>query len=419
MHGREARRRLVVLGLALIVALGTGVAVASAAPISVACETADTTLTVSAFSVYDSPYGRFIDGIISNETTVAVKDIRVDASFAESTSITGRDWVDGTLSPGEWASFHMDWPCSAVETWVPELAAGGRAVADDWDVPLKVDGIKLVSVNFETGMRSYVATITNDGAFAVSGIRLDGVERVDGEFLDTLLWWCTPEKLAPGESGKVELHSKAATTGTPVPELMAFGKERPTITLGYDTLEPYYGSNITFTLSLRDKTGQLITGWRTLKLYASCDRQDWWYKPLETETGYAIVRVAPPKPLYYRATFWGDERYGPTHSDVKYAQPKDVATIAAPGSVDAGQRFAAKGRMNGGTASAGKPVKVIAYRYSSSYRKWVTVASYSTSADYMGRFSRTLAFGTAGKWRVRGYRAGVGYTPYDYVSVTR
>lgn len=438
MHPAIDRIRSSALPLAIVAAIAVALLVGLGSQPQQArgCATPETTLTVSALASYDSPYGRYIDGIVVNETTRTVNASQFVAKWAEAPARVDEGWISGTLSPGEWTTFRMCWPLGVPSSWTPTATAGGWNADRDWEIPLRVESVTPVSpagvsqardggrdgargAPWVAPQRSYVATITNDSSVTVSAIEVQGVERVDGTFLDAVFAGCAPDFLEPGESAQIEFFGKAETTGTPVVEVVAWGKERPVITLSADDLRPYYGSPIALRMELRTGAGNLITGQRTLKIYYFTEALGWRYTHYGTTTGVVVANKWPEDPTDYRATFWGDDRWGETHSAVLHASPRDIAKIDVPDEVRAESYFKARGRMNGGADSAGKAVELRTYRYSTVYKKWVAKGTYTTTADKAGGFYRSIALGRSGRWRVRAWRTGVGYTPYDYVYAKR
>jgi len=395
-------------------------------PMRTACEPA-IELSVEATAAYDSAYGRYLDGIISNDSTVNVGCPVVEVSWLEDADRVERVWprADG-MKPGDWTAFHLSWPDDVPVGWTPIVTAGGYQT-ERTALRLRVDEVvQLVPegaiapqcVEADPNLRSYVATVTNDAAFPVSSIELIGAEW-DGESLVDAVWsWDEPCVLQPGESARIEFHGKAPTSGSPVPDVFVEARERPVITLDADTLAPYYGSPITFTLKLTNSAGEPLAGCRTLKLFYSADQRCWSYVPRQTETGTAVIRFTPAKPLYFKALYWGDDTYGMTESAVIRVVPRVVNTDPnAPEKVEADRKFRVHGRVSAGAKSAGKPVYLRLYRYSHTYDKWVYKASVKTTADSAGRYSRSMTLSKRGSWKVRAYRSGAGYSGYERFKV--
>jgi len=425
--------RAVVVGLAAALVVGlAGVATPAQAfeplgRMKATCEPA-IALSVEATAAYDSAYGRYLDGIISNESTVNVNSPVVEVTWLEDAERVDKVWprADGML-PGQWTAFHLCWPEDVPAEWTPIVSAAGYQT-DRTALRLRVDAISEASGGevseatyeepAEPDSRSYVATVTNDADFPVSSIELVGAEW-DGEtFVDATFASCEPEVLAPGQSAQIEFFGKAPSDGSPVPDIFVEARERPSITLDADNLTPYYGTPITFTLKLSDGAGDPIVGWRTLKLFYSADKKCWKYVPRETQTGTAVVKFAPDKPLYFKALFWGDDQYGMTESAIVRAVPK-VANAApdAPSAVEEDHAFKVTGRMSAGAKSAGALVYVKMYRYSRTKGQWVYKGCAKATPDAAGRYVRSLNLPTTGSWKLRGYRSGVGYSRYEYVKV--
>jgi len=181
MDIRSARLRLVVAGLAATLVIGfasvasPAYAMRAAGTMRAQCDPT-VALSVEATAAYDSAYGRFLDGIISNDSTVTVESPVVQIGWAEDAERVDYVWPRGdALEPGQWTAFHLCWPDDVPAGWTPIVSAGGHQT-DRTSLRLRVDAISEAAVNDETGMRSYVATVTNDAAFPVSSIELVGVE---------------------------------------------------------------------------------------------------------------------------------------------------------------------------------------------------------------------------------------------------
>ncbi len=425
MQSRSRRFRVAVAGLVAcsVVALAGLASPAYAAPMRATCEP-EIALSVEATAAYDYGESRYLDGIISNDSTVNVNCPVVQVTWLEDDADrVERAWprADG-MRPGDWTAFHLSWPKSVPSTWTAVVTAGGyrtdrTALRLQVEDPLALGGDKLSALTVDPGseMRSYVATVTNTAAFPVSSIELIGGEWEGGTFVDAVWSWDEPSVLQPGESEQIQFHAKAPTAGTPEPDIFVEARERPVITLRADTLAPYYGSAITFTLKLTDVGGAPITGGRTLKLFYSADKQCWNYVPQQTDTGTAVIKFVPDKPLYFKALYWGDDRYGMTESAIVKAVPRVANTDPdAPEKVEVGRKFKVHGRVCGGAKSAGKPVYLRLYRYSHARDKWVYKGSVKTTADSAGRYTRSLRLSSRGSWKMRTYRAGVGYSGYEH-----
>ncbi len=428
MQSRSRRFRVAVAGLAacLVVALAGLASPAYGGSVQDVCDKG-VALSVEATAAYDYGDARYLDGIISNESTVNVNCPVVEVTWLEDPQ---RDpekaWprADG-MTPGDWTTFHLSWPESVPTTWTAVVTACGYQT-DRTALRLRVDAvsklggdantISALTVDPTPELRSYVATVTNTAAFPVSSIELIGVERNGANFVDAVWSWDAPAVLQPGQSAQIEFHAKAPTSGAPVPDVFVEARKRPVIRLRANTLTPYYGTPIAFTLKLTDPAGALITGGRTLKLFYSADKDHWKYVPKETETGVAVVKFAPDKPMYFKALYWGDGEWGMSESAVVRAVPKVVAAApSAPSVVDSDKRFKVRGRMSAGAKSAGRPVYLRLHRYSPSQGKWVYKGSVKATPDSAGRFTRSVVLSTGGRWKMRAYRRGVGNSKFEYL----
>jgi hypothetical protein len=85
--------------------------------------------------------------------------------------------------------------------------------------------------------------------------------------------------------------------------------------------------------------------------------------------------------------------------------------------VRARKSFFVRGRMCAGATSGTKPVVLITERKKGS--KWVKTASTTASTDSAGRYKKSVKLSSAGTYRIRAYRAGVGYTPYKSLKVRK
>lgn len=420
--------------LVIAVAIVVGPAHVRGLPSSqaMACETG-VELSVEATAAYDSAYGRYLDGIISNDSTVTVTSPVVKVTWVSGADeASAQQYEDGdgseapeetvwprgdAMAPGQWTAFHVKWPESVPTTWTPVITAGGHLGVGE-ALRLRVDGISAAEVDPDTGMRTYTATVTNDKAFPVSSIEIVGAEWDGDTFVDATFSWDEPDKLAPGQSTTMEFHGKAPAGAGVAPEIFVEARERPVITLGYDTLEPVYGSPITFTLKLTRADGSPLVGHRTLKLFYSADEDDWKYVPAQTKTGVATITFTPDKPMYFKALYWGDGRYGMTDSAVVYAVPKVANTRPkAPETVRRNHRFTVKGRMSAGAKSAGKPVAIKVYRFNSVSDEWVYKTTVKTTPDAAGRYAKALQLKRQGSFKLKAYRSGVGYSKSEFLKV--
>jgi hypothetical protein len=246
-----------------------------------ACHHADTMLTVGPVSIYDSSYGRALDGIITNGTSVTVSGVRVLVRWVEDEDRVQEVWVGGVLSPDESTTFRYEWPEGVPEGWTPIVEASGYEGATDYDVVLTVDSIEQIipdvvedtgaKIACETGTpaRRYTAQVTNNSTVPVSAVDVVGGEWLADELVDVVDPEDCPEFIGPGESATIGFYGRASSPETPTPEVVVLAKERPRITLACEDLTPGYGTTISMVAALRKNSGALLTGGRTLKVYDS------------------------------------------------------------------------------------------------------------------------------------------------------
>jgi hypothetical protein len=380
-----------------------------------ACST-EVPLTLGASVTYDSPYGRFIDGMIYNATpqTVVCPWVRV-------TWPGGRQdiaWPEtGRLSNGDWTTFHFAWPSSVPLTAVPVLEAFSEP-GTDGRIELTVGTPTGPVRDLDTGKRTWEVVVTNGSAVPVSGIELFGTEFLYGSFHDALFEACGPDALAPGESATFTLYGKNPTPGAVnVAYLAAFGYEQPVVTLVASSTTPVSGQPVWFRIALSRGDGSPITGGRTLKLYSSTDGADWYkHQYVYTDTGYAYVSLVPGGPTYFRGTFWGDGEFGSAHSAPVYVVPVGAPPApTTPATVKTRKYFTIAGTMRAETPAASRSVTVRCYRKIG--RRWVFRARYVTSADQYGEYAKRVVLKQRGYWRIRAYRPGIGYSAYRYMRV--
>jgi hypothetical protein len=410
------RTRLVAALLIGTLALIIPASSAFAGSLSAACST-EVPLRLGASATYDSPYGRFIDGMIYNDTTRTVvcpwvrvtwPDGRQDIAWPE----TGR-----LAASGGWTTFHFAWPAAVPVTAVPVLEPFSEPGTDP-RVALSVGTPSGPVRDTATGKRTWEVVVTNGSGVAVSGIELFGSEFLYGSFHDALFEACGPDSLDPGASATYTLYGKNPTPGAVnVAYLAAFGCEQPTVTLTAGATSPASGEPVWFRMELRDSVGSLLTGGRTLKLYSSADGVD-WYKDqyVWTDTGVAYVALVPGGPTYYRATFWGDGEYGSAHSAPVYVLPVGGPPApVAPATVKSRRFFTLTGVMRAETPAAGPTVTVRCYRKVG--RRWIQKATFAASADQYGEYAKRVVLKQRGYWRIRAYRPGIGYSAYRYLRV--
>jgi hypothetical protein len=185
-----------------------------------------------------------------------------------------------------------------------------------------------------------------------------------------------------------------------------------------DTTTPVVGSPVTFTIDLAHGDGSPVTGAQTVKLLAKsgeCWRE---VDSFDAETGSVQAVVTPNRPTSFKAVFEGDGSLGEARSQTVVVTPQTIdGAPVAPGKVKARHAFKVRGRIDGGADSAGKPVTVIAERKSGSH--WSKAASLKTKADSQGRYSASIKLSSAGTYRIRAYRAGVGYSHSKSLQVTK
>jgi hypothetical protein len=389
---------------------------AFAGSITSACSTA-VPLRLGASLAYDSAYGRYLDGIIYNDTvqTIVCPWVRVtwwpgheDIAWPE----TGR------LSPGDWTTFHLAWPCDIPLSAVPLAVEPFSEPGTDARIALTVGTPTGPVRDPGTGKRVWEVVVTNPSTATVSGIELFGAEFLYGSFHDALFDACGPESLAPGESATYALYGKNPTSGAVNIEfLAAFGYEQPVVTLAVDSASPASGDPVRFRMELRRADGTLIMGGRTLKLYSSADGVD-WYKDqyVWTDTGVADVSLVPGGPTYYRATFWGDGVYGSAHSAPLYVTPVGGPPApVTPATVKVRKSFVLCGTMRAETPASSSLVTVRCYRKVG--RRWSLKATFKAAADPYGEYAKRVVLKQRGSWRIRAYRPGIGYSAYRYMRV--
>lgn len=417
-------RRVVAAFTAVVLVVGmvslTGVGTAGA------CEELQIKLPGTAVS-YNADGDRFVDGVVTNDTSQTLTPTRVRVSWAERPwRVVDEGICSGPLAPGEWTSFHLDRPCGIAATWTPVVQ--GYALPSDADartLSLTVSNVSDPTTD-DAGVRTYTVTVTNDNAVPVSSLDVDAVERTadaSGALVDALDSCGLPDSLAPGASADFTVSGAAPSDGTPVTDIHVSGLEQPALSLSADTTSPVLGSRVTFQLNLTHADGSAATGSRTLQLLASKNGEDWCdnSRCIETDTGGATATVRAERPMYYKAVYWGGDDLGCAESAVIYVEPQVDSNAPsapdAPGVVRAHHKFKISGRCWSGVKNAGKTITIIAERKKGS--KWSKVASVKTTANGSGTYSKSVQLGSAGTYRIRAYREGVGYTPYRSLKVTK
>ena len=363
---------------------------------------------------------RYLDGVITNDTTVSVAPEKVMVSFAENPRYVREEWVcSPPLAPGEWVSFHLDWPKSVPATWTPVVESLGSPTSQS-ALSLTVNSVSEATTD-EAGIRTYTVSVTNPNAFPVADVDVVGIEKdaASSDFVDALDSCDVPGAIGPGETAEFTVRGSSPWPGVLAADLHVTAFEQPTVTLSADTLSPVYGSPVTFQLSLTHSDGTPVVGGRTLTLLASADGEDWHdIRCVDTNTGSATVKAWPGRPLHYKAAYWSGDGLACAESDAVFVKPKVAAGApGVPATVRAKHAFKVRGRLNAGDKSTGKQVKIIAQRKKGS--TWVKGTTVTVSADSAGNYSKNVKLSSAGTYRVRAYRAGVGYTPYRAVKVRR
>jgi hypothetical protein len=385
-----------------------------------ACEELQVKVSATARG-YDAGDARYLDGIVTNDTTQTLMPTYVKVGWVEDARRTSDEWIcSAPLKPGEWTAFHADWPCGIPTTWTPVVSGyAWPSDAEDKMLELTVDSIGPASVG-ENGSRTYPVRVTNNNSVPVSSLQAVGVERdaSTADFVDALVS-CEPDALAVGQSATFDVTGLAPWGNVVSADLHVSALEKPTITLAASTTSPSYGSPVTFTLSLSHADGSAAVGCRTLKLFSSTDGEEWCdYTCYDTGTGTAVGIVTPDAPTYYKAVYWGGDDLGCAESDVVFVTPQVTATTpSVPASVRARRSFKVSGRMSAGAKSKGKPVVIITQRMRGS--KVVGSSRVTATADSAGRYKKSVKLTSAGTYRIRAYRAGVGYTRYKTLKVKK
>jgi hypothetical protein len=417
---RTRTRRAFAVGVAALLALTSitfAVPGAVAAPaLGVSGIHSTVPVLVYRTAAYDSAYGRFYDGIISNTESITVSGTWIKIGWAEDPLREDCAWPEtDRLDPGDWSTFHFSWPADVPTTWTPEPVAWASP-GTNGQFDLSVSGMTGPVVDSGTGMRTWTATVTNSTAVTVSGIDVLGYEAVSGTLLDALFSWCAPESLAPGESAQIQFHGKAASPDVPTPYVRALGTEAPVITLAASTLTPVPGTPVAFRIELRRSDGSLVTGSRTLKIYYSTDQSDWKYVYFDTDTGIVDTTLVPAGPTYYKSKFWGDGELGTAESAVLRVTPAGAPVApVTPSVVRRSKIFRVGGVLPAVGARPGATVTVQCQRKVG--RRWVVRASIRAYPDATGQYAKRISLKQRGSWRIRGYRAGIGYSAYRYLRV--
>lgn len=416
--GPKWRRLLAAVTAALFVASIAPLAAPAAAG---ACE--ENQIAIAAIARgYDSPYGRFLDGVVTNDSSVTVTVDRVDIAWAEDADRVDQEWVGcALLAPGEWTTFHDCWPDEVPATWTPNPHGVAYPAGDDAVAPLALQLDGVTGPVDDEGIRVYTATVTNTATFTVSDVDLVGreLDATSSAFVDSLFSWDMPDSIAPGASVEIPVRGKSPWDGELSAEMRFTALEQPVITLTPSTLQPFYGSPVAMQIDLRHEDGSPVLGEQTVKIFRSIDGQEWRdYKCYETDSGSVSAFVTPERPTYYKAVFWGGDGLGCAESDVVRIEPK-VAAIAptVPSLVHAARPFPVRGRMCAGAKSDGKRVVVFAEKRVGG--SWKRRSSFSASANAAGSYRVSVKLASGGTWRIRAFRSGAGYSPYRKLSVRR
>lgn len=368
---------------------------------------------------YDVPGdGRYIDGIATNDTSVSVVPEKVRISFVESPSTYTEAWICGNpLAPGQWMSFHVDWPRGISAAWTPVVECDAYQTTRS-TLRLTVNSVTSATPECDEE-RAWTVSVTNPNDFPVADIDVVGVEKEGATFVDTLEG-CEPGSIGPHETAEITVKGYSEWANPVTTDVYVTALEQPTVTISADTLAPVYGSPVTFTLKMTHADGTPVTGGRHLKLLASagpdaegCDnwhivRYEW------TDNGTVVLKAWPGRPLYYKAAYWDGNDFSCAESDALKVVPRVAAAVpSVPAAVHVRKPFKVAGRLNAGDKSAGKPVKIIAERKRGS--RWVKSVTVTTKANSTGNYAKNIKLSRTGTYRVRAYRAGVGYTKYRTV----
>jgi hypothetical protein len=413
-HGK----RVSVAFTALVLSMAVGMLAVPA--LAGACEEATVTIpAVARGYVYGSSL-RFVDGLVTNDSSVTVKVDKVRVSWAEAPGATSDFWVgDQFLAPGQWTTFHDSWPCGIEPTWTVDSATAYayKQTGTSGAIALKLRGVSSSPV-MDGDMRVWTVSVTNTSSVTVSSVELIGREMDGGTFVDTLFSWDLPDQIAAGESVYFQVRGKSPWPVEPTAEMRFTAREKPTITLTPDTLSPVYGTPVTFRIELRRSDGSLATGSRTLKIYHSYDGKEWedGYFHENTNTGFVVTQITPDRPTYYRAVYWGGDDLGQAIGEWMLVTPQlaNGAPIA-PRHIHARRPFVVTGRIGAGIQCTGNRVTVYAEKKSG--RRWVRKVKLAATADANGAYRKSLKLTSRGTWRVRAYRPGVGYSKYRTVTV--
>ena len=421
----STRRLRGILASAVITALLASIALIAPAS-AVACEDAQIRIAAVARG-YDVPdEGRYLDGIVTNDTTQTLVADHVDIGWAQNGRLVTQAWLCSEfLAPGEWTTFHIEWPHYIPAGWTPQPV--GLAYADDGPgkLPLTVNEISDPTID-DCGNRVYDVNVTNPNPFPVSSIDAIGAEK-DGDdaFVDALDDGCSvPDSIAANDSADFTMTGEAPTDTALVPDVRVLGLEQPTLTMTADTLAPAAGTPVTFTLTMTHSDGTPVTGCREIKLLYAKDADDLDCRGFELHLGRSNTTTAAVytwKPTYFKAVYWGGDDLGWTESDVLFVQPSASTAVTPPsfpGRVHRRHVFVVRGRMGADPDSSGARITLVAEKHLGG-RHWKRVASVNTAPNAAGQFSAKLKISATGTYRIRSYRSGVGYTKYRTLKVVK
>lgn len=365
--------------------------------------------------------GRYVDGVVTNDTSVTVLVDRVSVGWAQSSQQHNDVPIGLTLlAPGQWAAFHADWPSGTPVTWTPAITS--HAVQSDAAGPLEltVDGVS-DALTDDDGIRYYDVSITNDTSFPVEGIQISGIERDtgSGQFVDAMDGGDAPDTLDPGESADFEVSGLAPWESDLQPYVRVTALEQPMLALDASgTTARSAGAPVTLHAELTHDDGSTVDGTRLVTLLASADGTHWCDRgTCRLNDGEADIVVYPGRSLRYEVEFAGDGELGSAESEIVSVAPRKVTSPSAPKRVRARRAFKVHGCMGSGAQSGANSVTVVVERHAG--RKWVKARTAKVSTGSSGSYSTSLKLSSAGSYRIRAYRAGVGYTPYRSISVKK
>lgn len=402
-----------------------------------------TALTVGDLILYETPTGGAMDGIAYNASGVTLTGTQVKIGWAEDAArFDAASVAIADLAPGQWTTFHMEWPADVPLYWTPQPAAVGYEGAT-----ARVD----LEVTFPAGpsfaidpsvppARTWSVTIKNPNTFPVKNLQACGVEWDGTALFDALTFGALPTELAAGASVQVPFYGPFDFGGVPAPQGRCTadkvevappppppvdppappkpeGPAAAIVELHADTLFPRPGAPVNFILEMKHPDGTPALNHGYIKLYYSTDGEDWSYKYFPTKTGVVSVSLVPSGPTYFKAKFWGDCTLGEGESEILYVVPTAAGPDApkTPGSVKARRRFGVSGMLASAAKGAGNVVKIQCYRKQG--RRWVLKATFTTNANAKGQYSAQIALKQRGTWRIRAYRPGAGNTKFRSLRV--